>query len=54
MGKYVTLDKMNKKQKREFYSMRRNTWGEFNPVIRKPKNPKAYDRAKEKRNGYEL
>lgn len=50
MGKYVTLDKMNKKQKREFYSMRRSTWGELNPVTRKPKNPKAYDRAKEKQN----
>ena len=53
MGKYVTLDKMNKKLKREFYSMRRNTWGELSPVTRKPKNPKAYDRAKEKRMGYE-
>lgn len=53
MGKYVTLDKMNKKQKREFYSMRRNTWGEFSPITRKAKNGKAYDRAKLKREKYE-
>ena len=49
MGKFVTLDKMNKKQKREFYSMRRNTWGELSPVTRKVKNGKAYDRNKLKR-----
>ena len=54
MGKYVTLDKMNKKQKREFYSMKRGTWGELSPVTRKPKNPKAYDRAKAKRENYGL
>ena len=54
MEKNVTLDKMSKKQKREFYSMRRNTWGELSPVTRKPKNPKAYDRAKSKREDYGL
>lgn len=53
MNKYVTLDKMNKKQKKEYYSSLRGTWGEFNPVTRKPKNPKAYDRNKEKRVRYE-
>lgn len=54
MEKYVTLDKMSKKQKREFYSSLRNTWGELNPVTRKVKNGKAYDRAKAKRESYEL
>lgn len=49
MSKYITLDKMNKKQKREYYSSLRSTWGEFNHVIRKVKNGKAYDRNKEKR-----
>ena len=53
MGKYVTLDKMNKKQKHEFYSSLRGTWGELSPVTRRPKNPKAYDRAKSKREYYE-
>ena len=54
MDKYVTLDKMNKKQKREFYSMRRNTCGELSPVTRKVKNGKAYDRNKIKRENYGL
>ena len=49
MGKFVTLDKMSKKQKREFYSMRRGTWGDFSPVTKKVKNGKAYDRNKLKR-----
>ena len=51
--KYVTLDKMSKKQKREYYSSLRGTWGEFNPVTRKPKNSKVYDRNKEKRLQYD-
>lgn len=50
--KYITIDKMNKKQKKEYYSSLRGTWGEFSPVTRKPKNPKAYDRNKEKREQY--
>jgi hypothetical protein len=54
MSKYITLDKMSKKQKREYYSSLRSTWGELNPVTRKPKNPKAYDRAKIKRENYGL
>ena len=49
MDKYVTLDKMNKKQKREFYNMRRGTWGELSPVTKKVKNGKAYDRNRLKR-----
>lgn len=48
--KYVTLDKRTKKQQKEFYSSLRGTWGELNPITRKPKNSKAYDRAKEKQN----
>ena len=51
--KYITLDKMNKKPKREFYSSLRGTWGELSPVTRKVKNGKAYDRAKAKRESYE-
>lgn len=53
MSKYITLDKMNKKQKCEYYSSLRGTWGDFSPVTRKSKNPKAYDRAKLKREKYE-
>lgn len=51
--KYITLDKMNKKARKDFYNSLRGTWGELNPVTRKPKNPKAYDRAKSKREYYE-
>lgn len=54
MSKYITLDKMNKKQKREYYSSLRGTWGEFSPVTRKVKNGKAYDRNKIKRENYGL
>ena len=46
--KYVPLSKQSPKARREFYSLLRGTWGELNPVTRKPKNPKAYDRAKQK------
>ena len=53
MKRYVTLDKMNKKQKKEYHNSLRGTWGEFSPITRKPKNPKAYDRAKAKRECYE-
>lgn len=39
------LSKMTKKEKKEYYKKFRNTW-KMNPVTRKPKNPKAYDRKK--------
>lgn len=51
--KYVTMDKKTKKQQKEFYSSLRGTWGALSPVTRKPKNPKAYDRAKSKKEKYE-
>ena len=54
MNKYITLDKMNKKQKREYYSSLRGTWGDFSPITRKVKNGKAYDRNKIKRENYGL
>lgn len=47
--KYVTLDKQTKKRQKEFYSSLRGTWGELNPVTRKVKNGKAYDRNRLKR-----
>ena len=50
--KNVPLGKQSKKAQREFNSMRRTTWGALSPVTRKPKNPKAYDRAKEKNRRY--
>ena len=52
--KYITLDKMSKKAKKDFYSSLRGTWGELSPVTRKVKNGKAYNRNKIKRENYEL
>lgn len=53
MQKYITLDKMSKKARKDFYSSLRGTWGELSPVTRKVKNGKAYDRARSKRENYE-
>lgn len=41
------ISKMTKKEKKEFYSKQRNVWT-INPVTRKPANPAAYNRSKEK------
>ena len=49
MDKYVPFEKLSKKRKREQNAKRRGTWGSINPVTRKPKNPKAYDRKKARR-----
>lgn len=46
MEKFVSYEKLSKKKKRELDAKRRNTWGELNPVTRKPANSKAYNRAK--------
>ena len=45
---------MSKKARKDFYSSLRGTWGALSPVTRKPKNPKAYDRNKMKRESYGL
>ncbi len=39
------LSKMTKKERREYYNQFRNTW-KMNPVTRKNKNAKIYDRKK--------
>ena len=44
MEKYIPYEKLSKKEKRKVDAMRRNTWGELNPVTRKPTNSKAYKR----------
>ena len=46
MEKYIPYEKLSKKEKRRLDLSRRNTWGELNPVTRKPENPKAYNRNK--------
>jgi len=48
MKRFVSYEKLSKKKKREINAAKRATWGALNPATRKPKNPKAYDRASEK------
>ena len=44
MEKFIPYEKLSKKKQRELNAMKRGTWGDFNPVTRKPENPKAYNR----------
>lgn len=44
MEKFVPYEKMSKKEKRKLDLAKRQTWGELNPVTRKPENSKAYNR----------
>ena len=46
MEKFIPYEKLSKKEKRKLDTAKRNTWGELNPVTRKPENPKAYNRNK--------
>ena len=48
MQKYVSLDKRSKKAQKEYYSKRRVTWGELNPVTRSVPSGKTYNRKKAK------
>lgn len=49
MKKMIPYEKLSKKEKRKMDAMRRGSWGNLNPVTRKPENSKAYNRAEEKR-----
>ena len=46
MEKFIPYEKLSKKEKRKMDQARRQTWGELNPVTRKPENSKAYNRRK--------
>lgn len=46
MDKYIPYAKLSKKKQRELDKQKRGTWGDLNPVTRKPQNPKAYNRKK--------
>ena len=46
MEKFIPYEKLSKKEKRKVDQARRQTWGELNPVTRKPTNSKAYNRNK--------
>ena len=46
MEKFIPYEKLSKKEKRKIDQARRQTWGELNPITRKPVNSKAYNRKK--------
>ena len=46
MDKFIPYEKLSKKKKRQLDAEKRGSWYGFNPITRKPKNPKAYDRKK--------
>ena len=46
MEKFIPYGKLSKKEKRKIDQAKRQTWGNLNPVTRKPENSKAYNRSK--------
>lgn len=46
MKKHIPYQKLSKKEKRKIDAAKRTTWGELNPVTRKPRSSKAYSRNK--------
>ena len=46
MENFIPYKKLSKKEKRKIDQAKRQTWGELNPVTRKPVNSKAYNRKK--------
>ena len=46
MEKFIPYEKLSKKEKRKLDLAKRQTWGELNPVTRKPENSRAYNRKK--------
>ena len=41
---FIPLSKLSKRKQRAYHATKRGSWGEVNPVTRKPPNPKAYKR----------
>lgn len=46
MNKPIPFAKLSKKKQRALNAQKRRTWGEINPITRKPENSRAYNRAK--------
>lgn len=46
MEKFIPYEKLSKKEQRKVDAAKRCTWGNLNPVTRKPRNSKAYCRNK--------
>ena len=47
--KFIPYEKLSKKKKREADRARRGSWGALSPVTRRPDDPKAYKRNKQKK-----
>jgi len=43
---FIPLEKQSKLSKKDFHASQRGSWGNINPVTKKPPNPKAYNRRK--------
>ena len=54
MEKFIPYEKLSKKEKHKMDLAKRQTWGELNPVTRKPKNSRAYNRTKSQNWKWEL
>ena len=50
MNDFISVDKMNKKQRAAYFKQRRAVWG-INPVTRTKQSKKAYNRKKACCNG---
>ena len=44
MEKFIPYEKRSKREQRKINQAKRGTWGEINPVTRKPTSSKAYNR----------
>ena len=44
MKKFIPYEKLSKKEQQKINKAKRGTWGELNPVTRKPPNGEAYNR----------
>ena len=44
MEKFIPYEKLSKKERKKINAARRTTWGDVNPVTRKPENSRAYNR----------
>ena len=44
MEKFIPYEKLSKKEQQKINKAKRGTWGELNPVTRKPQNSKTYNR----------
>ena len=46
MKNFIPYEKRSKKERRKMDLAKRRTWGDLNPITRKPESSKAYDRNK--------